>query len=154
MTDSIDIDAVCEGIQTVSQTITGIGTCYATPPVTLETAQLPASYPLTGTAQYELMSGGEDGNYENRLYRVQFPVLPENQANAQLREERCRPLIQAAIKAFMGHPSLAGTRNVQEAVVLGDSGIVILPEYDGKYIGFELRVAVRFLISRSFADYE
>jgi hypothetical protein len=52
------------------------------------------------------------------------------------------------------YPSLEGTTGVQEMVVNGISGPVILPEYGGKFIGFEARVTVRMRFARTFAQGE
>jgi len=42
---------------------------------------------------------------------------------------------------------------IERTLVLGDSGIVILPEWDGKFIGFEVRLQVAEVIARTYARY-
>lgn len=127
------------------------------PPAKLDTADLPACYAFTGAGTDDWQSGGSDADRETRLYRVQCAVLPEGQATPELREGRCRPLIVWLRDRLASYPLLAtdaaGVAGIERTLVLGDSGIVILPEWDGKFIGFEVRLQVAEVIARTYARY-
>jgi hypothetical protein len=78
-----------------------------------------------------------------------------------LRETRCRPLIVWLRDRLASYPLLATVAagapvhvaGLERTLVLSDSGIVILPEWDGKYIGVEFRLQVTEIIARTYADY-
>lgn len=147
MTDQINL--VCTGIQTIGTGITGITKAFATPPAGLETAELPALFAFTGG----MTPTDEDSSSvtETRTYRVQVAVLPTGQGDPNTREEKCRPLLEAAVGAFREHFGLGGVEGVQHSQVLSDSGVVVLPEWGGKFIGFEIRLAVTTIRDRHFA---
>jgi hypothetical protein len=147
MTDQISL--VCSGIRTIGTPITGITTAFATPPANLETAELPALYPFTGA-----MSPDEEDSTsvtETRTYRVQVAVLPTGQGDPNTREALCRPLLEAVNAAYRIHFGLGNVVGVQNSRVVSDSGIVLLPEWGGKFIGFEVRLAVTTIRERIFA---
>lgn len=133
----------------VSYTLRG----HNPPPGKLDTADLPAVYTLTGAATDDFQSGGSDSDRETRVYRVQVAVLPVGQGTPAERETRCAPILVAVKDALRARPHL-GVAFVERAVVLGDSGIVILPEFDGAFIGFEIRLQVTELLGRTYADLE
>lgn len=139
MSDQITL--VCDGIAAVGK-ISGIQTAFAIPPAGLETAELAALYAFTGTATNDQQTLGAGFFQETRLYRVQVAVLPTGQGTPELRETRCRPLITGLNQALRDNPSLGGVAGVQKSLVVGDSGIVLLPEWGGKFIGFEIRLQV------------
>lgn len=122
------------------------------PPI-WDTAHLPGLYVLTGAATDDEASAGGDFVRETRIYRVQVPYLPNGQGSPLERETRGRPLLKAVKDWFRRYPHL-GTADVERAKVLGDSGIVELPEYDRQNIGFEIRLQVVELIGRAYADFE
>lgn len=123
------------------------------PPAKIDTAEMPAVYVFTGPATDDLAGGGEDTDRETRVYAVQCAVLPNGQGTARERETRCRPLLVALKDALRARPHL-GTNYVERSSVLGDSGIVVLPDYDGANIGFEIRLSVTMRIGRLYADFE
>lgn len=132
----------------------GAGIVAATdpPPAAIETAQLPCLFVFTGEADYDWAD--VDQGWESRMYRVQVAVIPTTLATPETRETRCRPVLLAVRGVLASSPQLGQVRYVQSATVLGDSGIAILPEYDGKYVGFEVRLQVREVFSHTFSEGE
>jgi hypothetical protein len=116
------------------------------PPPTWDTAALPGHYILTGGADDTPM--GDDGGVveESRIVRVQVPVVPLGQATPYERETRSRALLDALKQQYRIMCRSARITGVRSMRVLGDSGVVVLPEYDGQYIGFEIRLEVKMLI--------
>jgi hypothetical protein len=145
-------ETVCASIKLIGQLVPGIGSALDPPPATLDTAKMPALFTWTGPATYRDL--GDDWIEETRLYRVQVAVVKVGEATPDVREKRCRPLLDAARETFFKYPQLSQTLRVQEARPLGDSGIVVLPEYGGSHIGFELRLQVIEYFERSYAPYE
>lgn len=139
---TITIETVPPAIAAIAETVDGIESAKDPPPEAMETAALPCVYTLTGEAEDFPPDSPEDVYWETRVYRVQCAVLPKNQATPQTRELRIRPLIRALKAALVSHPSLGEVRYVSRAKVRGDSGPAILPEWDSKYLGFEIRVEV------------
>jgi hypothetical protein len=123
------------------------------PPPKIDTAELPAVYAVTGSATDDEDSAGDDQVRETRTYAVRVPVMPEGQGTAQEREKRCRPILQAVKAKLRQYPHL-GVAGVERARVIGDSGITLLPDWDGAFIGFEVRLQVVELIARTFAANE
>lgn len=151
----MSIVTVCQAIQTIiNADLASYMRAFDPPPASLDTAKLPAAWTFTGEAADDWLTLGSDGDRETRLYRVQVAVLPEGQANPELREARIRPLIGYLRDCLAAHPSLGGTQYVQSATVLGDSGIALLPEYGAKFVGFELRLQVIEYLRRTYANNE
>lgn len=121
-------------------------------PPKIDTAEMPLVYTLTGPA-VDSNVAGEEFNYETRLYYVQCAVLKVGQGTPNERETRCRPLLIALKDALSANPHL-GAAYVELSDVKGDSGIVILSEYDGLNIGFQITLAVIERTPRPFAAYE
>lgn len=141
-------------IISIGENVPGILTAKDPPPKAIETAQLPCLYVFTGEATNDWsILGRDDVGVVTRMYRIQVAVVPKNQATPETRETRCRPLIEAVRNEFAKYPHL-GVDGVFDAVVVGDSGPAILPEWEGKYVGFEVRLEVRSVIARSYADGE
>jgi hypothetical protein len=136
MTDQVSL--IHAGIAAVGATVTGVLKTYATPPVNLDI--VPALYAFTGG----MVTDEEDGDSatETRVYRVQVAAIATGQGNPNTREALCRPIIESAIQEYREHFGLGGVVGVQTSKVVSDSGIVLLPEWGGKYIGFEIRLAV------------
>ena len=149
-------------IETIQSGIAAIGDemkpsltkTFSTPPGKLDTAELPALYAFTGSAAYDWSVDGTDECQETRTYRVQVAVLTREEANPEAREKRCRPLLNLARDTFAKHRKLGNVRGVKRSIVDSDSGIVILPEYEGRFIGFEIRLKVSEGVTRSAAPGE
>lgn len=150
----MSIETVCEAIREIGQDISGIKMAFDPPPAKLDTASLPALYVLTGPATHDWLRAGSDGDYETREYRVQVAVLPLGQATPQASEERARPLVTAVRDAFVARPGLGPLEDVLQMTVLGDSGVVRLPDYGEQFIGFEMRLRVVEAIERIYGDEE
>lgn len=135
-------------------------TAFATAPEKLDTAELPALYTLTGAATNDESTFGENEERITRMYRVQVAVIPTGQATPTIRETTCRELLELVSKQLSKHPFLKNTASstsnlgVEEAQVVGDSGIVILPEFGMNFVGFEIRLKVTYVQEREFADQE
>ncbi len=123
------------------------------PPPKLDTAELPAVYAFTGQAVDSETQDGAEWAWEARTYAVQCAVMPLGQGTPEEREKRCRPILVAVKNRLRAYPHL-GVAGVQRARVLGDSGIVVLPEYGEAFIGFEVRVQVSVQIARAYAANE
>jgi hypothetical protein len=147
MSDQISL--VCTGIQAIGAAVSGITKAFDVPPAGLDTAELPALYAFTGPMTPE----EEDSSFvtETRIYRVQVAVLPTGQGDPNTREALCRPLIEATVAAYRSHYGLGGVAGVQTARVVSDTGVVLLPEWGGKFIGFEIRLAVTTIRDREYA---
>ena len=124
---------------------------YSTAPEKLDTAEIPAQYTLTGSAN-ETNEFGEREEYVVRVYRVQVSVIPTGQANPTEREQLGRELLERCRKQLKRFTQLNDCPRVYEHRVLGDSGIVILPEFGMKYVGFEIRLEVTYSELIDFAD--
>ncbi len=120
-------------------------------PENLDTAQLPAAYSLLGSATYDEAEDGEKWDTVTRVYRVQVPVLPTGQATPNLRESLCQPLLESVVNKLSGYPTLGNTAWVEKSKIISDSGIVVLPEFGAKFVGFEIRLQVKYNILRTFA---
>jgi hypothetical protein len=122
------------------------------PPVKLDSAELPLAYLTPGPAADEGRSTGDDEVRETRQYALRVPVISSGQGTPGERETRCRPIL-AAVKAWLRMYPHLGTAGV-EAQVNGDSGVVVLPDFEGKFIGFEVRLQVTTLIVWNYAANE
>lgn len=144
------ITLVNEALALILAEVTGIEATFALPPPSLDTAALPACYILTGGGSdtYET----DDFDSEDRIYRIQIAVVPRGQASAEVRETRCRALIHSVKNKLKSYTNLERTPFVRNMRVQGDSGIVVLPEYGAKYVGFEVRVNVTELIHKTYED--
>lgn len=141
------VQTVPPAIAAVGTGISGITTATDPPPAAIETAQLPCLFTFTGEATYEW---GDDHGYETRVYRVQVAVIPRVQATPETREVRCRPLIVAVRNALASSPQIGAVARVLGAKVIGDSGPAVLPEFEMKYIGFEVRLEVLSIVARVY----
>ena len=155
MTDS-SIKAHCDAIATICSSVTGMTSTFGTAPVKIDSGQLPAQYTFTGQSVVRQGSSsmGSDFLYSVRTYRIQVAVVPIGQATPDVRESRCQPLIDAVFYELSRFPSLGNLAGVQKSQVLGDSGIVVLPEWGAKFIGFELRFEVEYIMARDFGPGE
>lgn len=144
--------AAIAAIGTANKGTLGITAAEDPPPATLDTAKLPLLYTFTGPARYEEYM--DDFIVEQRDYRIQVAVLPLGEASPYLREARVRPILVATRNLYFQYPTLDQVKGVQSATPQGDSGVVILPEWGQKYIGFELRLQVIEYVPRTYADKE
>jgi hypothetical protein len=147
------ISSVCAAIATALDGLPASGETASLqasdpPRAKLDTAQLPAAWTLTGAAND---TWDADFGNEARQYQVQVAVLPVGQSTVEEREKHVRPWIAAVRDALAGRPTLNGTAGVRKLGVLGDSGIILLPEYGGIFIGFVLRVQVEETVDRIYA---
>ena len=148
------IEAIFAKIQEIGAGVSGITTAYDPPPVELPSDMLPALYAFTGQASYNKSALGPKMLEVTREIRVQVAVIPTGQGDPNTREKDCRPLIDATVAAYQQHPELKKLARVREANVLSDSGVVLLPEWGMKYIGFEIRLQVVTTEPRSIAQGE
>ena len=148
------ITTVCAAIASIGQSITGITGAFDPPPPSIETAELPALYVLTSQAVDDTEILGDNFVLETRQYRVQVAVSMREQSTPEQIEGKTRTILSAVKLAFHSRPSLGGISTVQGARVTGDSGIVNLTEYNGAFIGFEVRLEVQEYIPRTFASGE
>ena len=158
MTDEISL--ISQAIKEIGEECSGIITSFNIAPAVLDTAHLPALYPLTGASVDSESTYGETIDHSIRTFRVQVAVLPIGQANAEERETSCRPLLSEVRKVFKSHPALRslispdGVPGIQRSRVISDSGIVVLPEWGAKYVGFEIRLQVEYTVERVFSSNE
>lgn len=141
---SDDITKHQEAIALICREVTEIKKAFSTAPEKLDTAELPAAYSLTSSATDSETTYGEKESDVKRVYRIQVAVLPIGQATPTLRETKCRSLLDKVRKQFKKHPLLKNVEFVQNATVLGDSGVVILPEFGMMFVGFEIRLQVEY----------
>lgn len=158
MTDTF-IELHKESIQAVIRELTGDfaeASVFALAPEKLDTAELPALYALTGQATYNESIMGELYEEVTRVYRVQVPVMAIGQANPQDRESLCQPLIEKVVTKFQSYPTLNNCPFVRAngVRVLSDSGVVVLPEWGAKYVGFEVRLQIIYDYPREFSPGE
>ncbi len=126
---------------------------YNPPPPKADTAELPAAFAFTGAATDDDAIDGAEQVRETRQYALQVLVLPIVQGTPAEREKRCRPVL-IAVKNKLRQYVHMGVAGAQRMRVTGDSGVVILPSYDGMFYGFEVRLTVLTLIQRAYADNE
>ena len=154
MTDIIT--SICAKIAEIGKTISGINVdgVFDPPPANLQTAELPAMFVWTGTATHDKSILGEDFIETTRRFYLQVAVIPTGQGDPNTRETLVRPLIEATLSAFRFHPQLEGLDWVEEVVIASDSGVIVLPEYGGKFIGFEIPLDVKYFTPRTYAANE
>lgn len=135
------VNEICTAIVTVGGAVSGIVSAGDPPPEKIDSAEMPALYVFTGPSTYntDMYAVVE----ETRQYRVRVAVAPEGQANPPLLESRVRTLIPLIRAAFVAVPTL--NRVVLRCSVLGDSGVIQLPEYNA--VGFEVRLEVLDVVS-------
>jgi len=147
---------ICAKIAQIGAEISGINLngVFDPPPANIQTANLPAMFTWTGNAQHNESELGEDFIETTRRFYVQIAVIPTGQGDPNTREKLVRPLIEAALAAFRKHPKLIGLKWIEKVVVGSDSGVIILPEYGGKFIGVEIPLDVVYIQPRSYAPNE
>lgn len=130
--------------------VTGIRRAVDPPAPSLDSGDLPAMWIFTDPATHAEGEIDEETTSSVRMFRLQVAVLTLGEGDPHTRESRCRPLLDLVLKKFRGVPSLRNLAFINLASVVGDSGIVILPEYGSRFIGFEIRIRVRYYEPRNF----
>ncbi len=135
------IEQVCAAIVALAGAVTGIISAGDPPPEKLDSAEMPAVYVFTGSAAYD--TARYSVTEETRQYRVRVAIAPDGAATPPYLEKRVRTLIPLMRTAFVNAPTL--NRVVLQCSVLGDSGVIQLPEYGA--VGFEVRLEVLDVVS-------
>lgn len=152
-----DIDTVAGAIVSIfdaNLSEAGLTKAVDPPPPVINSAWLPLAYVLTGEGTYDLVTGGSDRIVEPRIYRVRVAVLGIANDTPSERETKGRPVLQGCKNVLSRYPSLLLTQWVQKMELVRDSGIVILPDWGNKWIGFEIQIAVTQNYRRCYADKE
>jgi len=114
------------------------------PPQNMDSNTLPHLYVFSGEADYDFGSLGNDDWLEVRTFRVQTAVMTYAASNPEARETRIRSVLQSVMMELAQTDEFDYTDHVFDCTILGDSGPAILPEYEGKYLGFEIRLQVQW----------
>lgn len=148
------IEQICSTLADIGREAAGICTVFDPPPPNLESGALPALYVFTGSATHNDAALGPNLVQVTRTLRVQVAVIPTGAGDPKTRESACRPLLDAVMAAYWKHPHLNQTARVRSARVVSDSGVVLLPEWGMRFIGFEVRVEVVTIEPRAIAKGE
>lgn len=154
--------AVCAALKTICNGVTGVTSdavtltikSYDPPPASLDSVKLPAVYVFTGGAEYDAARYGAENVEIVREYSVNCAVLAENAATPELREKHCRPLLEALRDRLLMYPSLGNVATVQQMTPISDTGVIVLPEYGGLYVGFTITIQTLEIVSRTYASNE
>lgn len=151
MTDRIT--EICAKLAEIGAGITGINQngVFDPPPAELLTAHLPAHFTWVGAGAHSESSLGEMFVETTRRFYVQVAVLPLGQGNPNNREKLVRPLLQAALAQHRKYLTLSTLDWVEKSEIRSDSGVIILPEYGGKFIGFEIPIDITYIEPRTIA---
>lgn len=147
------ISIICARLETLCGALTGLQV-FDPPLPNLETGHLPALWFFTGQADDDSVAAGPKLIVVNRTIRAQLAIIPTGQGNPRERESLCRPWIQTVKTHLAKYPRLNRLDFVRNMVVTGDSGVVLLPEYGGKFIGAEIRLQITYHIQRTIAPGE
>lgn len=145
------VDKISDALATIGATVTGIKLASDPPPANPLSGNLPLLYVLSGPALHD---DAEQIVEITRTFRVQVAVIPTGLGDPNAREKACRPLLDAVTEKYRSYYRLASVDFVERVRVVRDSGIVVLPEYGYKYIGFEVQVEVIYFAPRSFTTGE
>lgn len=145
------IQEICSAISLILGGETKVKLAVDPPPANLQTGELPAVWTFTGPNRESEYS--PTLNIVRRTMRVQCAVIPTGQGDPNQREKLVRPVLEAVATKLRQYPSL-GVNYIQKATVTGDSGVVVLPEYGRKFIGFEIQLEVMYFVRRSYAENE
>jgi hypothetical protein len=155
------IALVCAAIKTATNGLTAVTaetvpttltlTAYDPPPAAMPNAGFPLVYVLTGAARDSTEDA--DNDVEQRDYEVCCAVGYASQIKADIREYYSRALIPALKMCLMKYEGL-GVPGVLGVKVTGDSGVIILPEYNGLHTGFIVHLTITELIARTYATGE
>ena len=147
---------ICAHLAEIGAEISGINPhgVFDPPPANLNTADLPAVFIWTGTATHNEGSLGENLIESTRRFYLQVAVIPTGQGDPNTREALVRPLIEATLTTLRQHPKLKGMEWVEKLTAGSDSGVILLPEYGGKFIGFEIPLDITYIALRTYASNE
>jgi len=151
MTATGMVDKISDALATIGGAVSGIKLSSDPPPANPQSANLPLLYVLSGPAAHD---DAEQLVEVTRTFRVQVAILPTGLGDPNMREKTCRPLLDAVTEKYRSYYNLASVPFVERIRLVRDSGIVVLPEYGYKYIGFELQIEVTYFATRSFASGE
>lgn len=146
------LETICTAITTVGGGTTGITKSFDPAPDNLDTAHLPALFAFTGPATQDDELLGDGNVVIRRIFRVQVAVIPTGQGSPATRESKCRPLLENVIKRFRSYQQLSKTSFVHLSRPVSDTGIVVLPEWGGKFIGFEIRLEVVYVEPSNYVE--
>jgi hypothetical protein len=152
-----DIDTVASAVVSIfdaNLVEAGLTKAVDPPPPAIQSAWLPLAYVLTGEGIYDFVTGGSYRLVETRIYKVRVAVLATAHDTPSERETKARPVLQGCKNVLSRYPSLLLTQWVQKMELVRDSGITILPDWGGKWIGFELQISVVQNYRRCIADQE
>lgn len=153
MTD-LTLHEIAQRLSEIGGDVVGIRRAFDPPPPKLDSGDLPALWIFTDRSSIDAETDGIVNT--SRTFRIQVAVLTLSEGDPYTRETRCRPLLDLVSSKFQGTPTLRNLPFVRPmgASVLSDSGIVILPEFGGQFIGFEVRLQVQHFVNRSFEEGE
>lgn len=151
---AIIISDITARIVQIAGTVAGIKKVYDPGPPNLVSDDLVCTWVYTDPAQYLDFDDDENQIQTVRLFRIQTACLTIAQGDPYSRESTVRPLIDTMVRKFQGYSTLNNLPYVRSHRVVSDSGVVILPEYGGQFIGFEVRLSVEYLYERVYAPGE
>jgi len=119
---------------------------YDPPPPKWDTYEIPGLYVLTGASTD--VPQGDDGAdvLENRAFHIQVPFMPVGASTPYSREVIGRPILDAMKLVYRDFARNGLVTGVFQMRVVNDSGIAILTEYDGQFIGFDIEMLVQMMI--------
>lgn len=120
------------------------------PPAAIDSMHLPCAYVYTGEADYA--DEQDDVVYVSRLFRCQTAVVARGQASPQTREARVRPVLEAVRDQLFSYSGSLGDLDIGifQVIIEGDSGVALLPDWDGAFLGFEFRIRVIYVIAKTY----
>ena len=147
------IDEICQGIAQVADGIEGIKAVHTVIPEKMDTAELPALYPVVGNASYDWRTEGPEIGIVTRTIELHVAVMPYGTGGENELEKAARALIEPVVNAFSNAITLGGVTAVQLSEVRSDTGPIRLPEFGLKYVGFIVPLSIAYLINRELKDW-
>lgn len=136
-------------IQSDGTLFADVARAYGHAPNTINAADMPCWINFTGPATYDHIIIGADENLETREYKMRLYVLPYGAGAQGEAENLCEPFFPIVRDVFNARPGLeypAHLPGVQTAILLGDSGVNVLP-YNGQFHwGIEFRLQVTEIV--------
>lgn len=122
------------------------------PPAQIDTVHLPCNYTYTGEADYTDYQ--ENVIWISRTFRNQTAVLPYGQSTPQLREAKVRPVLEVVRDQLFSYSGNLGALDLglMQVRITRDSGVAMLPDWDGKFIGFEFTMIIEYVVARTYED--
>lgn len=151
----MSVETVKARLAQIQSGIAGIKRAFVQGPNSLNVADMPLFMTMTGKAEYDWGGLGSDAGLERRLYLMRLYVMPFGAGVAGEAERAVEPFFQPVRDTFAARPSLGNLAGVQNATLVGDSGIIVLQYPQGTlYFGVEFRLMVEEYFGRSYVDYE